>query len=67
MTISELDEFYELSQKMLECSYLYSICQHKCDGMSSCKMFAEPNDQGCLKKREHLLELRNSIGENLKD
>ena len=67
MTIKELDEFYELSQKMLDCSYLYSICQHDCDGMGSCKMFAEPNDKGCLKMREHLLECRNSIGENLKD
>ena len=67
MTIKELDEFYELSQKMLDCSYLYSICQHDCDGMGSCKMFAEPNNKGCLKMREYYLKLRDSKSENLKD
>lgn len=49
-----IDELYE--QAMYQ-EYLYSICQHQCDGMNNCKMFAEGNDIGCLKTYHYYLNL----------
>ena len=49
-----IDELYE--QAMYQ-EYLYSICQHQCDGMSNCKMFAEGNNIGCLKAYHYYLDL----------
>ena len=47
----------ELYEKAMTQEYLYSICQHECDGMSNCKMFAEGNDIGCLKSYYYYLGL----------
>ena len=49
-----IDELYE---QAIYQEYLYSICQHQCDGMGNCKMFAEGNDIGCLKTYHYYLNL----------
>ena len=52
------DELYETA---MDYFHLYSICQHECDGMSSCKMFAEDNDKGCLKCYYYYLNLMKKV------
>ncbi len=49
-----IDELYE---KAMNQEYIYSICQHECDGMGNCKMFAEGNNIGCLKSYYYYLDL----------
>lgn len=48
------EKLYETAMDFL---HLYSICQQKCDGMKSCKMFVEENDKGCLKNYHYYLKL----------
>ena len=49
-----IDELYEIASNQYT---LYTICQHDCDGMKDCKMFASGNDIGCLKSYYHCLNL----------
>lgn len=59
-----MNKFYELA---MDFHYLYSICQQKCDGMDSCKMSKEPNNNGCLKWFNYYHNLAEKQNENLKD
>ena len=48
------EKLYEMAMDFF---YLYSICQQECDGMGSCKMFAEENNKGCLKSYNYYMNL----------